>query len=96
MPLGRSRIRDRYPVGVAISAEGSRQRLAGIDQLYNGAGGFTPSSKSATQMYMPLRFHIGPGRGANTQGSISGSAPISTQEYEPKAPPVLRAAKRHA
>lgn len=94
MPLGRSRIVDRYPVGIAISAEGSRQRLAGIEQLYGGAGDFTTSPKSATQMYAPLRFRIGQGRGANTVGSVRGSAPISTREYEPKAPTKLRAARR--
>lgn len=94
MPLGRGKIADPYPVGISISAEASRQRLAGIDQLYAGAGDFTPSKKSATQMYVPLRFHIGQGRGANTPGGISGSALISTREYEPKATSKLRAAKR--
>jgi hypothetical protein len=94
MPLGRSRIIDPYPVGISISAEGSRQRQAGIDQLYAGAGNFTTSPKSATQMYMPMRFLIASGRGANTSGSISGAATVSTEEYEPKAPSLQRAAKR--
>jgi hypothetical protein len=94
MPLGRARITDPYPVGVAISAEGSRQRLAGVDQLYAGAGDFTPGPKSPTQMYVPLRFRINQGRGANTTGAIRGSAMLATAEYAPKATPTLKAAKR--
>lgn len=94
MPLGAGRIPDPYPVGVAISAEGSRQRLAGVDQLYGGAGDFKTGPRSLTQEYVPVRFHIGPGRGANTSGAIAGSAGLSAQEYEPKAPSSQRTAKR--
>jgi len=94
MPLGRAKIADRYPVGIAMSREQSAQRLQGVSDIHDGGGGFKRSPKAVEQMYVPLRFHIGPGRGANTTGAVIGSAALSGREYEPKKPSKLKSARR--
>jgi hypothetical protein len=94
VPLGRARIVDPYPVGVAMSREQSQQRLQGVDQLYNGAENFRTGPRAVEQMYAPLRFHIGPGRGANTPGGISGSVTTAGNEYEPKRETMMKGRRR--
>lgn len=99
MPLGRSRIADPYPVGIAMSREQARQRLQGVDQLYGGAGNFRTGPRAIEQMYAPVRFHIGQGRGANTSGSLTGSATTGGQEYPAKRSTLMkgrRSARRGA
>lgn len=93
MPLGRAKIADRYPVGQAMSGEQARQRLAGVEQLYAGAGDFRTGMRAVEQMYAPVRFRIGPGGGANTAGSISGSPTTAAQEYEGKRPSMMQRRK---
>jgi len=93
MPLGRARIPDPYPVGEASSREQALQRLQGLNQLYAGAGDFRTGPRAVEQMYAPVRFRIGPGRGANTTGAITGST-TTGQPYPPKRRPISGSRER--
>lgn len=80
-----------------MSREQSAQRLAGSEMLYAGAGNFRTGPRAIEQMYAPVRFHIGAGRGANTSGSLSGSPTTAGQEYAGKRETMMktRKATRH-
>jgi hypothetical protein len=79
------RIRDRVNYQAAMSSEQAAQRRAGSEQVADGAGGFTPGPNSPTQQYTERNFSIGPGRGANTKGSVAASQQTSRDNYKPKS-----------
>lgn len=79
------RIRDPINLQAAMSSEQAAQRRASVSQMPNGAANFLTGPKSPTQQYQRDRFEIGPGRGANTEGSLRSAQQVSRQGFDAKS-----------
>lgn len=86
VPLSYGRIPARVDVGLAMTGESARQRLAGVGMTPDGGVPFVTSMRSIAQDYVPVRFSITPGRGVNTRGAIQGAVNLSSEDYAGKRP----------